>query len=115
MAVDRNGVGTLSEQVAADIVQRIRSGEYALNSKIPSLRAMSSTYGVAELTVLAAVKDLQQRGVLESEAGRGTFVRTMPDEPAPADPISELRSSVASLREAVEDLQRRMSDVEERD
>jgi len=75
------------------------------------LRALSAEYGVAELTVHAAVKELQYEGVLESSSGRGTFVRAMPADAETADlaaVVAELQSEVAELRgrvAAVEDAQ----------
>lgn len=104
---------TLNAQVKADLLGRIRSGTYPVGSKIPSLRALAGEYGVAELTVHAAVKELQYEGVLESSSGRGTFVRAMPSDAGPADlaaVVAELQSEVADLRgrvAAVEEAQRR--------
>lgn len=112
MAIDPNSAVSLSAQVKADILARIRSGEYALGEKIPSLRSLAAQHAVAELTVHAAVKELQYEGVLESASGRGTFVRALPDD-APtnlAATVEELRREVAELRErvaAVEEAQHR--------
>jgi DNA-binding GntR family transcriptional regulator len=112
VAIDPNSAVSLSAQVKADILARIRSGEYVVGEKIPSLRSLAAQHTVAELTIHAAVKELQYEGVLESASGRGTFVRALPDD-APADlaaTVDELRREVAELRErvaAVEETQRR--------
>lgn len=103
MAIDPNSAVPLSAQVKADIVERINSGEYVLGEKIPSLRSLATQHAVAELTVHAAVKELQYEGVLESVSGRGTFVRALPSA-RPSDlvtAVDELRREVAELRDRV--------------
>lgn len=103
MAIDPNSAVPLSAQVKADIIERITSGEYVVGEKIPSLRSLATQHSVAELTVHAAVKELQYEGVLESASGRGTFVRALPGA-RPGDlatVVEELRREVAELRERV--------------
>lgn len=107
MAIDPNSAVSLSAQVKGDIVERIRSGDYALGEKIPSLRSLATQHGVAELTVHAAVKELQYEGVLESASGRGTFVRT-----APATEGGDLASAVEGLRREIAELRDRVSAIE---
>lgn len=104
VAVDQGGAQSLSAKVRSDLVRRIRAGEFPVGAKIPSLRALAEHYGVAELTAHAAVKEMQHAGVLESAAGRGTFVRALPDD-APEDLrriVARLQGEVAELRERVE-------------
>lgn len=111
MAIDQNSAVSLSAQVKADIVERIKAGEYAVGERIPSLRTLAGTHGVAELTVHSAVKELQYEGVLESSSGRGTFVRALPSA-APVEGVAELSAAVAALRQTVDDLQQRVSAIE---
>ncbi|HWD00955.1 GntR family transcriptional regulator [Amycolatopsis mongoliensis] len=107
MPIDQQGAQPLGAQIRDDLVRRIRAGEFALGEKIPSLKALAGTYNVAELTVHNAIRELQHAGVLESAAGRGTFVRSLPDESAPADDVAALRAEVADLRRRVEELEKR--------
>lgn len=83
-----------------------------MGSKIPSLRALMEEYDVAEGTVHSAIRQLQHAGVLESTAGRGTFVRQVPDENGPSlgDTVDSLRVEVADLRGRVEALERSNAD-----
>jgi GntR family transcriptional regulator len=103
MAIDQSGSQPLNAQVKADLVHRIRTGTYGIGDKIPSLRALASEYGVAELTVHAAVRELQHDGVLESASGRGTFVRALPGETDVnlAEAVDALRTELHELRERV--------------
>lgn len=110
MAIDQNSAVSLSAQVKADIVGRIESGEYPVGEKIPSLRSLAAQHSVAELTVHAAVKELQYEGVLESSSGRGTFVRKVPVAGA-----GDLADAVEALRQEVAELRGRVSVIESRD
>jgi DNA-binding GntR family transcriptional regulator len=107
--IDPNSPKSLSAQVKDDLVHRIVAGRYRMGEKIPSLRALAEEYGVAELTVHAAVKALQYEGVLESTSGRGTFVRAVPADAKPA----ELATTVAELQAEVADLRERVAAIEE--
>jgi DNA-binding GntR family transcriptional regulator len=113
VGIDQGSPVALNAQVKADLLQRVRSGSYPVGAKIPSLRSLAAEYGVAELTVHAAVKELQHEGVLESSSGRGTFVRALPSDEGRADlaaTVAELKTEVADLRsrlDAVEEAQRR--------
>nr|WP_243869767.1 GntR family transcriptional regulator [Amycolatopsis granulosa] len=105
--IDQHGAQPLSTQIRDDLARRIRAGEFNVGEKIPSLRALATDYGVAELTVHGAIRELQHAGVLESSTGRGTFVRALPDEAASnADAMEALRAEVADLRERVEALEK---------
>lgn len=97
----------MSAKVRSDLVRRIRAGEFPVGDKIPSLRALAEHYGVAELTAHAAVKEMQHAGVLESAAGRGTFVRALPD-----DLPKDLRETVARLQNEVTELRERVAAIE---
>lgn len=108
MAIDQHGAQPLSAQIRDDLSGRIRTGKFNVGEKIPSLRALAEEYGVAELTVHSAIRELQHAGVLESSTGRGTFVRRMPDDVAVSgeESIVALRAEVADLRQRVEALEK---------
>jgi GntR family transcriptional regulator len=107
MAIDQSGSQPLNAQVKADLVHRIRTGTYGIGEKIPSLRALAAEYGVAELTVHAAVRELQHDGVLESASGRGTFVRALP-----GSTDVDLATVVDTLRAELEELRERVAAIE---
>lgn len=111
MPINQQGAEPLSAQVKADIKRRIQAGDFPVGDKIPSLRALAADYEVAELTVHAAVKELQFEGVLQSASGRGTYVRALPGEEAAeaeglAATVESLRAEVAELRGRVESIER---------
>ncbi|WP_186762940.1 GntR family transcriptional regulator [Lentzea tibetensis] len=117
MPINRQNARPLSAQIADDLRRRVATEQLVVGEKIPSLRALAEEYSVAELTVHAAVKELQHEGVLASTSGRGTFVKALPsagsEEPVDSDAVltelRELRQEVEALRtrvEAVEQSQR---------
>lgn len=110
MPIDQQGAQPLSAQVKEDLRRRISAGEYSVGDKIPSLRTLAGEYGVAELTVHTAVKELQYEGVLESASGRGTYVRALPEDTASG---SDVLAAIDGLRAEIADLRGRVEAIEQ--
>lgn len=98
----------LSQQIADDLRQRIAKGDFAPGQRFPSLRALSSEYDVAEMTVQQAFRELQREGLLVSMSGRGTYVRgdaAVPPQPEGSAAILEellaIRAELKELRDRV--------------
>jgi DNA-binding LacI/PurR family transcriptional regulator len=53
----------------------IAGGRYAAGQKFPSEAALVQRFGASRITVGRAVRELQERGLLDRVAGSGTFVR----------------------------------------
>lgn len=69
--------GTKKSGVAVDYLrQRIISGDWPVNSRIPTEPELSKTLGVGRSSVREAVQALTQFGMLEPAPSRGTFVRS---------------------------------------
>ncbi len=65
----------ISEQVLEEIKQRIRSGEFAPNTKLPSEAELSALFGVSRMPVREALSALAANGIIESKQGGGSWVR----------------------------------------
>ena len=63
------------EQIVTQVKQLIISGKLKDGDPIPSMRALAKTLQVSVITVQKAYEDLQRKGLIESLAGRGTFIR----------------------------------------
>lgn len=65
----------LYEQIVGDVEQMIRSGELATGDPLLTEVEMAAKYNVSRSTVRQALNQLQDRGMITREVGRGTFVR----------------------------------------
>ena len=64
----------LFQQVVDDILDQIRDGRLNPNDPLPSARKMADLYDVASMTAQRALRELQNRRITYSVAGKGTFV-----------------------------------------
>lgn len=76
--LDKDNPLPLYYQLRMAILDRIASGEFGPNEAIPSERKLAELYGVSRITVVKALNDLAQEGVLERRHGKGTFVTAYP-------------------------------------
>ncbi|MCX5048250.1 MULTISPECIES: GntR family transcriptional regulator [unclassified Streptomyces] len=112
MPISRDAPSPLHLQIAEDLRQRIRAGEFEQKS-FPSLRSLAKHYETAQVTVHDAVKALQQEKLIISVSGKGTFVLPREESASAAANESEnLEEQVASLRTELEDVKERLSRLE---
>jgi DNA-binding GntR family transcriptional regulator len=82
-------------QVVAEIKRRIESGEYAPGSLLPSEHQLVDSFGVSRPTIVKSLSALRQDGWIETQQGKGSFVRGRPalagaERTRPAQGILEL-------------------------
>lgn len=65
------------EEIVKYMQQQIKDGNWSINSKIPSENELCSRLGVGRGSVRAALQRFNVLGILESQHGRGTFVRSI--------------------------------------
>ena len=63
------------EQIVTQVKQLIMNGALKDGDPIPSMRALAKTLQVSVITVQKAYEELQRKGLIESLAGRGTFIQ----------------------------------------
>lgn len=66
--------GPLYRGIVDDIRSRIRSGQLAPGSQIPTIEDLCDCYKVSAITAKRAIADLQALGAVRSVRGKGTFV-----------------------------------------
>lgn len=71
---DRNDSTQLHIQIARYMKDKIASGEWPVDFKLPSQRTLSEIFGVNRSTVVAAIEELTAEGLLNGNAGGGTRV-----------------------------------------
>lgn len=71
----------MTEKVETALTDRIISGTYAAGCKLPSIRRLSEEMSASYVTVSRAVDMLKRKGLVVTQAGRGTFVADRSPEP----------------------------------
>ena len=63
----------LHAEVAELLRRQILSGTIQAGEKLPALSALTEKFGVARMTVRQAMDALEDEGLIERHAGKGTF------------------------------------------
>lgn len=88
-------------QVVAEIKARIERGDYPPGTLLPSEHQLVSDFGVSRPTIVKALAALRQEGWIDTQQGKGSFVRGRPalagaERTRPAENVLELpETSVA--------------------
>jgi GntR family transcriptional regulator len=91
--VDPSDPVPLYEQVAGEIRRAIAGGEVNPGERLPPARDLAAVLGVNHNTVLRALRDLRNEGILEFRRGRGiTVVGSAPQRSAVINMAKELVS-----------------------
>ena len=64
----------LADQAAELLLERVRSGAWPLDHRLPGEQALAAELGVGRSTVREAIRQLAGRGVLDSRQGSGVYV-----------------------------------------
>jgi GntR family transcriptional regulator len=67
------------QQIADDLRTRIEHGEYTPGSQLPTEKKLREHYRASRNTVRDAVKVVVNLGLVQTQAGRGTFVAEKPE------------------------------------
>ena len=73
-AWDFSGPVPLYEQAAGWVTRLRDDGELAAGTRLPAERDLASQWGIAYQTVRPVMRELRERGVVESRQARGTFI-----------------------------------------
>ena len=88
--VARDDASLLHEQVAAQIRQAITDGEANPGDRLPPARHLAAVMGVNTNTVLRALRQLRDEGLLELVQGRGIRVTGTPERSAVLTQVAAL-------------------------
>lgn len=88
--IDRSDRTLLHEQVAGEIRRAIAEGEAAPGERLPPARDIAAVLGVNTNTVLRALRDLREEGLLEFRRGHGVSVAGSPERGAVLERAREL-------------------------
>jgi GntR family transcriptional repressor for pyruvate dehydrogenase complex len=65
----------LYEQLVERIELKVLSGELRPGDRLPSERELAEKFGISRTAVREAVKALQEKGLVDIQIGRGTFIK----------------------------------------
>jgi len=82
--LDPGSVIPLYIQLRSRLEYMIGTGALSPGTQVPSVRELANQLEIAPTTVQQAYRELQQKGLLETQRGRGTFVPQI-TPPAPVD------------------------------
>ncbi len=73
--ISSNSAKTLYLQVEESLEEGIRSGKYPLDSKLPSENELCKAFHTSRITIRKALGILENKGMIYSVHGKGTFVK----------------------------------------
>src|SRR5690349_8118039 len=88
-------------QVVAEIKRRIEHGDYPPGSLLPSEHQLVADFGVSRPTIVKALSSLRQDGWIDTQQGKGSFVRGRPalagaERTRPAENVLDLPEAAVS-------------------
>src|SRR5689334_2867793 len=108
---DRDDATNLHEQVAAELRRAIADGEAKPGERLPPARDLAAVLGVNTNTVLRALRELRDEGLLEFRRGRGITVSGTPQRSAVVTRARELVAFARSQGYRPDELVRLIQDV----
>jgi DNA-binding transcriptional regulator YhcF (GntR family) len=109
--VNRDEPTQLHEQVAGEIRRAIADGEAKPGERLPPARDLAAVLGVNTNTVLRALRELRDEGLLEFRRGRGITVAGSPEHGAVVAQAKELVRSARRHGYRLQELVRLIEDV----
>lgn len=68
------GIAYVYVQLADDIQGRISAGEFPPGTRLPGRQRLAAEYGVGEMAVRRALRELEERGIVTGAHTRGALV-----------------------------------------
>ena len=94
--VDRDDPLELHEQVAGEIRRAIADGEAKPGERLPPAKDLAAVLSVNTNTVLRALRQLRDEGLLEFRRGRGITITGTPEQSSVIEQTKELLSYARS-------------------
>lgn len=109
--VSRADPTELHEQVAAEIRRAIADGEARPGERLPPAKDLAAVLGVNTNTVLRALRQLRDEGLLDFRRGRGVTVAGTPEKGAVVQSAKELVRFARQQGYRLDELVRIIEDV----
>lgn len=80
LRIERQSRLPIHTQLVEQVRHLVASGVLAVGERLPTVRDLAVSLGVNRNTVLRVYGELERAGILETRAGRGTYVASAPAE-----------------------------------
>ena len=74
LQLDLKSTIPIYEQIVEQVKSRIADGTYPSGTALPSIRALAKQLNISVITTKRAYAELEQLGLIETMAGKGSFV-----------------------------------------
>ncbi|NLV78926.1 MAG: GntR family transcriptional regulator [Rhodococcus sp.] len=74
IVIDQDSPVPPFEQIRRRIVELVRDGHVIAGTKLPTVRGLAETLGIAPNTVAKTYRELEKLGIIETRGRAGTFV-----------------------------------------
>lgn len=108
-AIGRATTLSLPDRLSVDLERLILEGELAPGEKLPAERELAEHLGVSRVSIREALRELENRGLIDRRPGRGTIV-LKPGERAQIS--AEVIGTIEALRPGLADIMELRSIVE---
>ncbi|NMM95555.1 GntR family transcriptional regulator [Bifidobacterium sp. DSM 109960] len=71
---NKGSKATITEQIVDYMCEQVASGNWPIGSRLPSQRALAEWFGVNRSTIIAAIAELSDYGIVEGRRGAGTRI-----------------------------------------
>lgn len=102
-----------AQQLAGELEERIRSGEWKPGDWLPSERQLAEAYNAGRSTVRQAVEMLAAAGLVEPVAGSGARVRAASSAPLVLD-AGAVQAQLDAIQAELRRVNDRLTAIEER-
>jgi DNA-binding GntR family transcriptional regulator len=100
-------------EVAESLRKAIASGQYPVDSELPSTARLTETFGVSTTVIRAAIRELRTEGLIIGQPGKAVYVRAEPDVVVP-DVEQRLDELTAYVRAELTSLSDRIAALEQK-
>jgi DNA-binding GntR family transcriptional regulator len=103
------------EEIAAQLRDRIVSGDYTVGTKMPSSREIVADFGGSRTTASAALHLLAEEGFVTIKDKSVAVVRAAePSDKTPDAQLADARRELLAIKDDVADVRKRLDDVTQR-
>lgn len=94
---------SLPDRLSVDLERLILDGELAPGDRLPPERALAEHLGVSRVSIREALRELENRGLIDRKPGRGTVVLSPGERSGIAEQIGDaVNSAAAEIRDIME-------------